>query len=236
MCPEKAPLGQFKDNVAHSNGIFGVYLFHSHWPRTYPCQSMTYDATDPANPYPDNPAVLAQYENLVAFKNGESGMFAHEIGAVQIVNPKVADHPQAGVEVHDTWWAGTGYQKTIGGLFIGRSSNDNGEIDTHVYGIIAPSSPGFEITGARFFNYNTNNDAALGDCSYCSTWTSTDSGARQVETSDLYFDPDTVSRRIFYHWPRTTIWLDLDGTLTGRGANSWAVYGWTHLSGLDECS
>ena len=31
---------------------------------------MTYDATDPANPYPDNPAVLAKYENLVAFKNG----------------------------------------------------------------------------------------------------------------------------------------------------------------------
>jgi hypothetical protein len=220
VCPEKAPLGQFKDNVAHSNGVFGVYLFHSHWPRTYPCQSMTYDATDPNNPYPNNPAVLAQYENLTAFKNGESGMFAHEIGAVQIVNAKVTDHPQAGVEVHDTWWAGTGYQKVIGGLYIGKSSNDGGEVGNNVHGVIAPSSPGFEITGSRFFNYNEGNNAALGDCSYCSSWSSTDSGARQVDTSALYFDADSVTKRIYYQWPRTTIWKDDDGTLTGLGSQT----------------
>ena len=171
---------------------------------------MTYDATDPNNPYPNNPAVLAQYENLTAFKNGESGMFAHEIGAVQIVNAKVTDHPQAGVEVHDTWWAGTGYQKVIGGLFIGKSSNDGGEVGNNVHGVIAPSSPGFEITGSRFFNYNEGNNAALGDCSYCSSWTSTDSGARQVDTSALYFDADSVTKRIYYQWPRTTIWKDDD--------------------------
>jgi hypothetical protein len=37
VCPENVPLGEFRNNVAHSNGRYGFRGFHNHVPRTYPC-------------------------------------------------------------------------------------------------------------------------------------------------------------------------------------------------------
>ena len=37
VCPENSPLGEFTNNVAHSNGLFGLRIFNSLVPRTNPC-------------------------------------------------------------------------------------------------------------------------------------------------------------------------------------------------------
>ncbi len=37
ICPSGMQLGSFKDNVAHSNGLYGIRIFPEHIPRTYPC-------------------------------------------------------------------------------------------------------------------------------------------------------------------------------------------------------
>ena len=44
-----------------------------------------------------------------------------------------------------------------------------------------------------------------------------------MRTSGLIFDDATVPKRILYELPLAGIWLDLDGTLTGLGPNTWAI-------------
>ena len=43
---------------------------------------MVYDATDPNNPYPNNPPIIAEFRNLVSYKNGRNGAIAERVGAV----------------------------------------------------------------------------------------------------------------------------------------------------------
>jgi len=43
---------------------------------------MVYDSTDPSNPYPDNPPVIAEFHNLLSYKNGRNGAIAERVGAV----------------------------------------------------------------------------------------------------------------------------------------------------------
>jgi len=37
ICPENAEVGEFRDNVAHSMGRYGLRIFHEMVPRKYPC-------------------------------------------------------------------------------------------------------------------------------------------------------------------------------------------------------
>ena len=64
---------------------------------------------------------------------------------------------------------------------------------------------------------------------------STDSGARTSFTSGLVFDDATVPRRIRYRIPYRGIWYDIDGTLTGKGAGSWATAYFKHVD-QPECT
>jgi len=92
-----------------------------------------------------------------------------------------------------------GYAKVVNSLHIGKSAFGESDIGlSSPHGIIGPRSEGFTIEGAKFFNYNFNEAAALGDCSHCFHPASTDSGARTVTVSGLYFDPTTVPKRIKY--------------------------------------
>ena len=93
-------LGEFRDNVAHSNGRYGLRLFHKLVPRTNPCAPWIYDNSNPAapgSPYPLNPAIPAKFYNLTSWKN-EVGAIAEEMGAVEWHNFKVADNLIAGME------------------------------------------------------------------------------------------------------------------------------------------
>jgi hypothetical protein len=74
----------------------------------------------------------------------------------------------------------------------------------------------------RFFNFNWNDAGAIGSCSHCFHPASTDSGARTVKMQNLVFDA-TVPKKLYYQWPFHAIYLDLDGSLTGKGPNTWAT-------------
>jgi hypothetical protein len=99
--------------------------------------------------------------------------------------------------------------------------------DASPKGIITPRQDGLTISGIRFYNYDWNNAAAFGSCSHCFHSGSTDSGARTVHVNNLWFDT-TVPRKIRYMPPLKAIFHDEDGTLTGKGANSFATYFYEH--------
>ena len=91
------------------------------------------------------------------------------------------------------------------------------------HGVVAPRKENFVIKNARFFNFNWKEAAALGSCSHCFHPAATDSGSRTTKVTGLQFDDATVPRRIRYGFPFRAIFHDLDGSLTGKGPNSWAT-------------
>lgn len=51
ICPENERLGEFIGNHAHSNGRYGLRMFHNMIPRAYPCKPIKYDATRLDDPF-----------------------------------------------------------------------------------------------------------------------------------------------------------------------------------------
>jgi len=220
ICPENTKLGEFVDNHAHSNGRYGLRIFHNMIPRQFPCQPIDYVS---------NPPIVAEFHNLVSWKNGRNGAIAERVGAVQFHNFKTADNVLAGIEFSLTEDIIDDYAKVVGGVIIGRTANSQAEIDIgSPHGIITPRTEGFRIEGTKFYNYDWNNAAALGTCSHCFHPAATDSGARTVRVSDLWFDDASVTKRIFYQYPWRAIFLDLTGSLTNLGPNTWATPYWKH--------
>lgn len=115
-----------------------------------------------------------------------------------------------------------------GGLVIGKSK---GNASTALNaasprGIITPRSEWFGVKNVAFHNWNWQKAAAIGSCSHCWHGAATDSGARQVNFNKLTFATTTL--RINYQIPWRAIYYDEDGTLTGKGAKSWATPYWIH--------
>lgn len=82
------------------------------------------------------------------------------------------------------------------------------------------------MKNVKFHNFNWNKAATLGSCSHCFHPAATDSGARTVTFSGLEFT--SVTKKIRYQYPWVAIYYDLDGTLTGKGAKSWATFFYAH--------
>jgi hypothetical protein len=78
----------------------------------------------------------------------------------------------------------------------------------------------------EFYNFDFNSAAALGSCSHCFHSASTDSGARTVRFEGLSFTD--VTYKVRYQTPYRAIYYDMDGSLTGLGAGSWASPYWAH--------
>lgn len=218
ICPEHVKLGEFRDNVAHSNGRYGLRLFHSMIPREHPCSPIDYETNKP---------IIANFYNLTAYKNRRNGAIVENTGAVQWHNFKTADNGEAGMEMSETDWNDEdGWAKIVGGLVIGRTENTETALDKlSPKGIICARTENFSVEGVKFYNFNYNHAAAFGTCSHCWHDQNTDSGARTVTVSDLYID-ETVTQRVFYTVPWRTIFHDKTGTLTGLGSESWFVPFW----------
>ena len=84
------------------------------------------------------------------------------------------------------------------------------------------------MKNVRFYNYDFNSAAALGSCSHCFKEPATDRDVRAIDMEQLYFDPDTVTRRIRYQFPFKGIYHDLDGSLTNLGPDTWATSYYKH--------
>ena len=99
ICPENDRVGEFRDNVAHSVGRYGLRIHKSMSPRTFPCRGYSYDYSNPEEPYWKNPPITANLESFVGWKNGRNGAIAELLGDVHLNNFKTADNILAGIEV-----------------------------------------------------------------------------------------------------------------------------------------
>jgi hypothetical protein len=158
------------------------------------------------------------------------------MGDVRWFNFKAADNARVNLEMSMTDYYGDNKAQIDGALVIGKSNNIDPEGDmlenVSPRGVEMPQREFFTVRNVRFYNYNWNNAAALGTCSHCVQ--PEDLGARTSTIEKLWFDPETVTKRIMWNFPGRAILLDLDGTTTGKGPNSWATPYFKHNE-QDEC-
>lgn len=183
ICPENSKIGEFRDNVAHSNGRYGFRIFHNLIPRLYPCKPLVYDASTPDDPYHANPVIEANFYNMISYKNGRNGAIVERVGAIRLHNFKVADNLEAGIEWSLSEDVVDGYASVEGGLIVGRSPNTEDILDNSpsVMGFVGPRTEGLRVNGLKFYNFDFPGlSAAISTCSHCFHDNATDSGARTV--------------------------------------------------------
>ena len=224
ICSQNAQVGEFRNNSAHSNGRYGLRIFHNMVPRKYPCLPITRDWNNTADPYHANPPITANFNGFTGWKNNRNGAIAGTVGDVRFNNFKTADNLLAGIEFelsHE--YFGGPYAGVYNAVIVGKTANTEDKLSwASPHGIITPRTDGFTIQGAKFFNFDWNDAAGLGSCSHCFHPAATDSGARTVRMSGLVFDA-SVTKKIKYQEPFKAIFLDEDGSLTGKGAGTWAT-------------
>jgi hypothetical protein len=232
VCPENDRVGEFRDNHAHSCGRYGLRIFHNMVPRKYPCMGVSYDPEMPDDPYHANPPIPAIFSGLTSWKNGRNGAIAERVGDVQFHGFKVSDNKLAGIEFSLT--STHGDPQINDALIVGRSSNTDEVLEASTpRGIIAPRTDGFLIKNVRFHNFDWGEAAALGSCSHCFHPASTDSGARTINMREITLDA-SVTRIFNYQFPHRAIFYDEDGSVTGKGAGSWATPYYPHHD-VPEC-
>ena len=94
-------------------------------------------------------------------------------------------------------------------------------------GFMGPRTDNLRVDNSKFFNWDWKESAALSTCSHCWHDQETDSGARTIRFSNLTFD-SSVKRLVNFGYPYKAILLDEDGSITGKGANSWATPYYVH--------
>jgi len=198
ICSKNERVGEFRNNSAHSNGRYGLRIFHNMVPREFPCKPIVRDFTNETDPYHANRPIFANFNGFTGWKNNRNGAIAERAGAVQFRNFKVADNLLAGIEfefAHEFY--GGEYGGVYDALIIGKTENSEPLLENaSPHGIIGPRSNGFTIKGVVFHDMDFNNAAALGTCSHCFHPAATDSGARTVRISRLEYV--NTPRRIRY--------------------------------------
>ena len=80
VCPIGNPLGEVRDNVAHSYIRFGLRIFKL-VPRMYPCSSVR-DDSNPEDPWVKNPSIQGIYKNMIVYKCLVDGVLAEDVGNI----------------------------------------------------------------------------------------------------------------------------------------------------------
>ena len=156
VCPKGTPLLQFENNVAHSNGRYGLRVYDEYYPRMNPCQPVS----------STNPYVEAKFNGLFSYFNNVNGIQISAVAHVRLHNFHVADNKERGFEmpgaqgglVRGDW----GMHNAIdASLVVGLSGNDFTPLKT-VLGIEAPAWHRLLVSNVTFANFEHPKTFALG--------------------------------------------------------------------------
>ncbi|KAK3716577.1 hypothetical protein RRG08_039372 [Elysia crispata] len=200
-CPQAVPLGEFRNNTAHSLGWFGLWLFESYFPKV--------DASCDSSAE----SVVAKFYSLTAW-NCEKGAESVNSGAQQFHDFVLVSNDMAGYEgklILD----GPQFDENDGpGLFNSLIVASDPQLrgKSTAGGVIIPYMNGFLIKNVIFYNFDQPGKAAIkwtridGTCGqYCGGFTTHSAGI------ELNNSPHIVR----YDWESEGVIVDLDGTLVG---------------------
>lgn len=222
ICPQHTPLLQFRDNVAHSNGRYGLRIYEVFKPRQRPC--------DPSSPF-----VTAVFQHVLSYRNGLNGAQVSAVAHLVLADCAFVDNALAGVEMPGAQGgelAGPwGANQLRNVLFVGSSGPDY--VPRQNYGMIGPAQHGLLLTNVTFANFFHPGSYALRACAKCEAFTPQGGGWEvQFERVSWLQSPN----RVWWRWRHEGVYLDLDGSLTGRGPGTSVVAFNELLARLPSCA
>jgi len=211
FCPAGAPMGRFYNNSAHSNGLYGIWLFTAGEKGWVP-RDGTRD-----NGYCSGNRITATFGDFTAWNN-EIGVEIVEGGAIRFENMTLLDNEKSGIEIIHATGA-----KRQNGEEYGAPTFKNSVVVAHskltenwengaefcTKSGVWSGWWGNDVENVEFYNFDRPTCAALTNCARCKPkW-----GASKTQTSGLSFtnSPNKVS----WKWIMAGHFHDLDGTLCG---------------------
>ena len=210
-CPNGAPMGRFFNNSAHSNGLYGIWLFTAGEKGWIPRDGSREDG------YCSGNKITATFGNFIAWNN-EIGVEIVEGGAIRFENMTLLDNEKSGIEMIHA----TGAKRQNGEEYGAPTFKDsvviahskltenweNGDEFCTKTGVWS-GWWGNDVENVEFYNFDRPTCAALTNCARCKPkW-----GASKTQTSGLSFidSPNKIS----WKWTMAGHFHDLDGTLCG---------------------
>ena len=210
-CPAKAPMGEFRNNSAHSNGLYGIWLF------TAKEKGWTPQTGDLEHGWCNGEKTTATFGDFIAWNN-EIGVEVVESGAIRFENMTLLDNEKSGVElIHpvgvkrqngEEYGAPTFKNSVVIGHSEITANWPNGDTFCTHTGVWS-GWWGNDVENVEFYNFDRENCACLSTCARCKPkW-----AAGETQTSGLSFidSPNKVS----WPWTMAGFYKDLDGTLCG---------------------
>lgn len=213
VCPDHAPLGEWSNNAAHSNGAHGLRIYPFWDPSNVPCDG-TYGS------------MAANLINFTSWHNS-IGIFHKITGAVRHKRPRTIENGlhYLLLKVVGHWAGGPSiYSDTDAhiqqGLMIGSVDDNSLPTREQTRGFLLPQTEMHYINGLHIVNFGDS--PVLTGCNKCDSDVEYRQGAYSYRTRGLTWIRSNV--RTFWNPPYKDIFLDLDGTLTGYAGGTAVAY------------
>jgi hypothetical protein len=209
-CPVGAPLGQFWNNTAHSNGVHGLRIYPVYTPYVDPCR-------------PESGPLAQHFHNFTSWRNGQHGIFGKQNGDLHHVNPKLVEN--RGDEFFQIKYVGgVGYtdDPNLKDALLVATVDPAALPPWDKRAVWAPQNEYWLVDGATVVNYAAPGaQGALAGCAECDSQTEYRQGGYTYRWRRLAFHNTPV--RTFWAPPRRDIFWDMDGTLTGQRGGGWVL-------------
>ena len=210
-CPSKAPMGEFRNNSAHSNGLYGIWLF------TAQEKGWTPQTGDLEHGWCNGEKTTATFGSFIAWNN-EIGVEVVESGAIRFENMTLLDNEKSGVElIHpigvkrqngEEFGAPTFKDSVVIGHSEITANWPNGDTFCTHTGVYS-GWWGNDVENVEFYNFDREKCAALTTCARCKpNWAG---GETQTKGLSFINSPNKVS----WPWTMAGFYNDLDGSLCG---------------------
>ncbi|CAF4657274.1 unnamed protein product [Rotaria sp. Silwood1] len=212
-CPNRQPFGRFYNNIVHSTGRFGVWVY----PEYAPTISGACNDSQPSQ---------ATFDGLIAWKNNK-GIETVMSRTIQIKNALVFDNADIGIacitavghqETNPPYLRETFYDTHIGSsvidsIIIGDVGISSTPIVPSTAGLVVMWDRGLSVSNVAFINFPSNQTRAIFGPTILDRCTDR-CGGWLIKFSNISFDNVLVRGK--FRWEYDAVYHDQDGTLCGQ--------------------